>query len=259
MTTTADSKAPQKRFTAQRRDRIVQLVQENGFLSAPDAAQLLGVSSETIRKDIIELDREGLIRRSRGGAMPVNVVRESPLVRKRTNYPEEKVAIARAAVDTIPAGSSVILDAGSTIYAAAKCIARRSDLCVFTNSIVAIDVLSESDNEVFILGGRVRKSSLAIVGDWPKNELASISADYALLGADSVGSANGPSTNSYEEVAIKRSIIASAKRKILLADKSKFQLTGSFKFCSWDTIDEVVTNEGADVGVMDEIVPITYV
>lgn len=247
-----------RRFTAHRRDQLVQMVQASGYLSVNDAAKALDVSAETIRKDIISLDKEGLLQRSRGGALPVSEVHESPLNQKINNARPEKSVIADHVASVIPGGSSLILDAGSTTYAAAVALSHMSGLTIFTNSITAIEALSQSDNEVFVLGGHVRKNSQALVGDWPLSQLLTVQADIGLIGADGVGSPAGPTINSYEEVAIKRGIIKAAQRRILLADKTKFAHVGSFKFCTWDDIDLLVTNEGADTQAIKGLVNVEF-
>lgn len=249
----------QKRFTAQRREQLAQMVLEKGHVAVTDAANALSVSTETIRKDIIELDKLGLVMKSRGGAMRVNGVQEKPLVKKSMDYPHQKNVIARYVTDMVPDGATLILDAGSTTTAVAELLALRSGLTIFTNSAPAIGILAPSDNDVFILGGRIRHSSLATVGEWVSTELATIQADIALLGADSVDSFSGPTTNSYGEVAVKRSMVAAAKHRILMADSSKFTLSGSFQFCTWDQIDCLVTDGGVDQGAVENLAGIVQV
>lgn len=259
MEATAEERPIKRRFTAHRRDELVQMVQASGYISVNNASKALDVSAETIRKDIIALDKAGLLQRSRGGALPVSEVHESPLTQKINTARKEKGIIAEYVASMIPAGSSVILDAGSTTYEIAVRLARLSGFTIFTNSVSAISVLSQSDNEVFVLGGHVRKNSQALVGPWPSSQLLTVHADIGLVGVDGLGSPTGPTINSYEEVAVKRSIINATNRCILPADAHKFGVAGSFKFCDWSDVDLVVTNAGADAHSVDSLVKVEYV
>lgn len=256
MKATGTATPVKRRFTAKRRERLVQMAQDDGYISASDAAGVLDVSLETIRKDIIFLDEQGLLRRSHGGAFPAVDVRERPLAKKSARFLAEKRAIARCVNEMIPDGASVVLDAGSTVFEVAALLAQRSGLTIFTNSLVAIAPLASSENELFILGGHVRKTSGAIVGDWPQTELATIQADIAVIGADSASSPSGPSVNSYEEVAVKNCIVRASRTRILVADSSKLTTSGSFRMCPWDDLDTLVTNKGADASPIDAFVHI---
>lgn len=242
-----------RRFTAQRREQILRMLGDTGYVSASYAAQELGVSTETIRKDLIELDHQGLIKKSRGGAIAAGTPAEVPFDQKRERFSTEKDLIAEAALAHVPAGGTVIIDAGSTTYALAKAITRMHGLTIFTNSARALVTLAASNNEVFFLGGKIHSSSMASVGGWALNQLAGVNADVVFLGADSIGGTGGPTTDSYEEVAIKRQMVASSRERILLADSSKLTTAASFQFCSWENIELLIMNGVASDPQYDEL------
>lgn len=242
----------QRRFTAQRRDQLARMVQERGHLSISEAAEVFSVSTETIRKDIIALDREGLVTKSHGGAMLPSDAKERPITKKKAENRAQKLAVARHVADSIPDGSSVIIDAGSSVAAVAELLAERSGLTLFINSVMALEHLIGSDNELFMLGGRIRPYSTATVGDWAIQELASISADYSILGADSVASAGGPTINAYSEVAVKHAMVDASTTRIVVADSSKFKRSGAFQIARWDQIDRLVTDQILDEAAFEQ-------
>ena len=234
-----------RRFTGERRSHLVQLVLDRGSLSIPEAAERFDVSTETIRKDIIELDAQGLVKKTRGGAVRVAEVVERPTDEKRAVNSGKKRAIAAKAFELMPQGSSIIIDAGSTPLALAELIAKASGYTVFTNSLPAANALRGSDNQLFMLGGYLRESSGALLGDWTSTQLESIRAAFAVVGTDACVP-SGPAIDPYEEVAIKRQIFAAANTSILLADSTKFSRTGAFQFCSWSEVDLAITDAEID-------------
>ena len=155
------------------------------------------------------------------------------------------------ALDLIPAGSSIVLDAGSTPLALAELLARKSGYTIFTNSAPAVNILSDSDNDIFILGGHLRKSSGAMLGDWTNALLENIQPDIAIIGTDAC-QPNGPMVTPYEEVTVKRKIFSVAQKTILLADSTKFAKTAAFLVCGWDDIDVLVTDSDVTQQVLDE-------
>lgn len=244
-----------QRFSAQRRNRLAQMVFDEGSVSITDAAGRFNVSDETIRKDIIDLDAQGLVKKVRGGAVRVEGAREAdieyPVLEKRSVNADKKRAICTRALDLIPDGASIILDAGSTPLALAELLAKKSGYTIFTDSIPAVNILSESDNAVFVLGGLLRRSSGATLGDWTNMLLETIRADVAFIGSDAC-QPNGPTVTPYEEVAVKRKMFSVSQKSILLADSTKFGKTAAFLVCGWDDIDILVTDSGVAPQVLDE-------
>ncbi len=231
-----------QRFSTQRRNRLIQIVLDEGSVSISDAARRLDVSIETVRKDIIHLDAQGLLKKVRGGAIRTKESDvEYPVSHKHTVNADKKLAIAMRALDFIPTGASIILDSGSTALALAKQLSLRSGYTIFTNSVPAIHILSESDNDIFILGGHLRKSSGSILGDWTNALLESIQADIAIVSADAC-QPGGPMITPYEEVTLKRKIFSATQKSILLADSTKFDKSAAFLECGWDDIDILITD-----------------
>lgn len=235
-----------KRLTAERRNEIAQLLMRDGNIKASELAKRFEVSTETIRKDLIHLEEQGIAQKSYGGAIATTELVERPVALKELECMETKITIANKAIEFIPEKGVILLDAGSTNYALAKQLVLRKDLTIFTNSILALNVLSDSENEVFALGGRVRGSSKGIVGAWAMQALQSIHIDVAFLGTDGLKNMRGPSTASYEECELKQAVLGCCNQLVVLSDHTKLESTGLFQYCRWEEVDTLITDEDMD-------------
>lgn len=231
-----------KRLTAERRNEIAQLLIRDGNIKAGDLAKQFEVSTETIRKDLIYLEEQGIAQKSYGGAIASTELLERPITLKQMEHMDIKTEIANRALELIPDKGVIILDTGSTVYALAKLLTLRNDLTVFTNSMVVLNILSESGNEVFSLGGRVRGSSKGTVGAWAIQALQTIHADIAFLGSDGFRNLSGPSSASYEEAELKKAMVSCCEHAVVLCDNTKFTTNSLFQFCEWEEIYALITN-----------------
>lgn len=231
-----------KRLTAERRNEIAQLLVRDGNLKASTLAKRFDVSTETIRKDLIYLEEQGIAQKSYGGAIASNELIERPVALKEMENMDIKASIANKALELIPEKGVILLDAGSTTYALSKLLMLRDDLTIFTNSIMALNLLSDSNNQVFALGGRVRGSSKGIIGPWAIQALKSLYIDIAFLGCDGFKDLSGPSTASYEESELKQAVLGCCRRTVILTDNIKFHTNSLFQFCDWQEIYALVTN-----------------
>ncbi len=146
---------------------------------------------ETIRKDLIALERQGLLRRVHGGAVPVQSLAFEPAVETRTQFASEKTRIAQAALNHLPAQGSVLIDAGSTTGKLVELFPGDRDLTVYTNTVpLAMSLLTRPRLTVFTLGGRLRNKTFAEVGDWAARALAEINVDVAFLGTNGISMSN---------------------------------------------------------------------
>lgn len=242
-----------KSLTADRRNQIAQILMKDGSIKVGDLSRRFSVSTETIRKDIIYLEGEGIATKSHGGAIAANDFVERPLDVKEMDHAEAKAAIAIAAMDCIPSGGVVVLDTGSTTNAIARQLLLKSGITVFTNSVTIAGVLAESDNDVYLLGGLVRSSSKATVGGWALEALSTIHADVAFLGSDGFDGLPGPSTLSYEEAAFKRKVITISDLVYTVADSSKCSSSGLFGYADWHQLDGLITDDGVTSAMLNRI------
>jgi DeoR family glycerol-3-phosphate regulon repressor len=151
----------------------------------------------------------------------------------------EKKSIATKVNELIPAGSSVFVDAGSTCLEAGKLLMRRADIRLITHSVALVAACSHAESSIICIGGELRKVSGALVGGPALNAFANLQFDFALIGATCLNS-EGCWTTEFTETEIKKSIIARAKRRIVIADQSKWQAPGTVLFSKWDDINDWV-------------------
>lgn len=233
------------RYAPQRRQFILTRLRAAGQVDVADMAVELGVTHETIRKDLIALEQQGLLRRVHGGAVPVGDLSLEPAVSRRVYYATEKTRIARAALAHLPEAGSVLIDAGSTTARLAAAFPLDRELTVYTNTLtIALSLVDHPLLTVATLGGRIRPVTLAEVDDWPARALAEINVDVAFLGANAISVDRGLTTPDRAEAAVKRLMLSSARRRILLADHSKVGLISTCKHADLSDIDLFITDTG---------------
>jgi DeoR family fructose operon transcriptional repressor len=239
-----DTRAP---YADQRREFILATLKSSGRADAADVALELGVTNETVRKDLVALEQLGLLRRVHGGAIPVGRLTYEPPIATRTARNDEKVRIAQAALRHLPPSGSVLIDGGSTTGKLAEILPRDRPLRVYTNTLsVAVALMDAPLLTVYTLGGRVRPVTFAEVDDWAARALAEINVDVAFLGTTAVSLERGLTTPDAAEAAVKRLMCASARRRILLADHGKFGQVSNCKHADLSDIDLLITDTGAN-------------
>jgi DeoR family transcriptional regulator, fructose operon transcriptional repressor len=225
-----------------------------GRVDAAEVAGRLGVTTETVRRDLIDLERQGLLRRVHGGAVPVGPLAYEPAVSARTGYAAEKARIATAALAHLPAGGAVLIDAGSTTARLAERFPADRKLTVYTNTLpIALALIDRPLLTVVVLGGRVRPLTLAGVDDWAVRALGEINVDVAFLGANAISVERGLTTPDPAEAAVKRLMPASARRRILLADHSKVGAVSLCKHADLSDIDLLITDAGLSRAGLDAL------
>lgn len=230
-------------FAHQRQQKIVARLRADGRVEASQIAIELGVTGETVRKDLILLERLGRLRRVHGGAVQPELLSYEPLVASRTEFAAEKSRIALAALAHLPEAGSVIIDAGSTTERFAELLPDDRAVTVFTNTLsIAMTLVSKPLVTVFTLGGRVRGQTFAEVDEWTLRALRETNVDVAFLGTNGVNLDRGLTTPDPAEAAVKRAMAHAARRRVLLVDHSKFGLVNTSQHAELTDIDLVITD-----------------
>lgn len=241
-------------YADQRRQYLVETLRRTGRVDANDIAGELGVTRETIRKDLIVLERQGLLRRVHGGAVPVAYLSYEPAVETRTEYTTEKSRIAKAALAHVPTRGSVLIDAGSTTGQLVEIFPGDRELTVYTNALpLALSLVTRPLLTVFTLGGRVRRTTMAEVDDWACRALAEVNVDVAFVGANGISLDRGLTTPDPAEAAVKRRMLACAQRRVLLADHTKVGVVAGVQYASVSDIDVLITDTGLPVAQRREL------
>jgi DeoR family fructose operon transcriptional repressor len=252
--TEGDRGAARALYADERKQHILETLRREGRLDASDVATVLNVTGETVRKDLVALERQGLLRRVHGGAVPVTHLSYEPAVDTRTGFLAEKTRIAKAALAHLPDRGTVLIDAGSTTAQLVELFPGDREITVYTNTLpLALQLLTRPKLTVYTLGGRVRTTTFAEVDDWAARALAEINIDIAFLGANGISVDRGLTTPDQSEAAVKRRMLSCAQRRILLADHSKVGTVSGIQFGALNDIDLLITDEGIDQARLDEL------
>lgn len=231
---------------AERRKLILEEILKHGRASVRELAAEFSVSYETIRKDLTFLEDRGKLVKGHGGALLKEKSIENPFhVRQEKNI-DSKQRIAQKAADIIPDGATIILASGSTVLELAKLLTLRKDLKIFTDSLPVAMYMLESDNEVYLFGGKIRKKSSSLYGGWTNSLIQSVKVDMCFIGSDNFELASGPTTPSYSDSSVDKVILNQSEQKYVLADTSKFKGTSIYELTTWNSITALITNKDDD-------------
>lgn len=242
-------------YAEERQREILHRARTQGRVDVSPLAEEFEVTPETIRRDLDVLARRNLVRRTHGGALPVDRLAFEPTVSIREALlTAEKDAIARAALAELPDDGAVIIDAGTTTVRLAQLVPDDRELTVVTNSLpVAGALVGKANLTLHLLGGRVRGRTLAVVDDWAEKALAEIFVDVAFLGTNGLSVGHGLTTPDRGEAAVKRAMMRAARRSVVLADHTKIGNDVFARFGDVADLDVLVTDAGLDAESTSEI------
>jgi len=242
-------------YAEERQQHIVDRARRDGRVDVAELSAELSVTGETIRRDLSVLERHGLLRRVHGGAIPVERLGFEPALAARDALlTAEKDRIAKAALAELPDEGSILLDAGSTTARLAAILPVDRQFTVLTNSLPAAQALATRTNiTVLFIGGRVRSRTLACVDPWAIEALAQSYVDVAFIATNGVSVQRGLTTPDQAEAAVKRAMIAAARRTVLLADHTKLSTDHLARFGRLAEIDTFITDVGLDERTAAEI------
>ncbi|MCI4656750.1 DeoR/GlpR transcriptional regulator [Cryobacterium algoricola] len=234
---------------------VLSLLHERTSMSQSALAEALGISAATLRRDLADLDEQGLLVRTHGGARALDARSEIPVRLRNTQFREAKQLIARRAVDMIPAGPyAVALSGGTTTAEVARALSNRSGLTIVTNSLtIAMECAARPRLKVIMTGGVVRQSSFEAVGSLSENTFKAINVGTAILGTDGISVSGGVTTHDETEARTNHAMVANAQRVIVVADGSKVGQVTLAKMADLSEIDDFVTDSDADPAALQLI------
>lgn len=239
-------------WVEERYSRIRSLLQTFGHVTVERITADLDVSRETIRRDLLELEALGEIRRVHGGAILAET--EAPIDIRAASGIKEKRAIAKAAATLVESGQTLFLDAGTTTAALAESLASLSGLHIVTNSVAVATRLSTHDgktlaapsgNRVHLIGGHFNTTLGATFGAAAVGEIHRFHADIALLSPVGVDAQHGATSFIAEEAEMARAMCSNARRTFILADYSKIGVRSRIAYRSPEQISMLITNRKA--------------
>src|SRR5215471_5472146 len=215
-------------------EQILQELLRHGEVSVDNLARHFRVSAATIRRDLTELERQGLLRRNHGGAHPVTPMLYEPF-RNLSSFQEqeqkcaaEKRRIGLTAASLISDGETVAIGAGTTTTHLARAIRHRKGITIVTNAInIAMELSHLPEIKVSMTGGYLSGDWFALVGDVAQQNVSQTFFDKAFVGVDGVHAEHGLTTNYPDQAAIHRAMMRQARQRIVLADHRKIGIVGS--------------------------------
>jgi DeoR family fructose operon transcriptional repressor len=242
-------------YAEERHQLMVERARSEGRVDVAALAEELDVTAETVRRDLTTLERHGLLRRVHGGAIPVERLSFEPgLTAREAVMQTEKERIAKAALDELPEQGAVLLDAGTTTGRLAEILPSDRAFTVVTNALpIAMALSARANVTVLMVGGRVRGRTLAAVDEWASRLLRDTYVDVAFVGTNGVSVERGLTTPDTAEAAVKRAMIAAARRTVVLADHTKVGNDQFARFADLDAVDVLITDSGLDVFTAGEL------
>jgi DeoR family transcriptional regulator, aga operon transcriptional repressor len=244
---------------ALRRERMLAEIREREFVRVSELSSRFDVSEMTVRGDLDSLAARGKVHRVRGGAIPrLDARHEQPFEDSVSSFAAEKVAIGQAAAALLEDGETVLMDVGTTVAAAARAIAARTeldDVVVFTNGLKTAFELEPASPRitVVVLGGTLRPLQHSLVDPMATLILDQISVKTVLLGCNGVDPAGGVTNINLPEAEVKKRMLAVAARRIVLVDGSKLGRVEVARLCDIGDVDMVITGRSADASMVEAL------
>lgn len=237
-------------LTAQRKQHLIELLQRDGRLVAKTLSAQLDVSEDTIRRDLREMARDGLLQRVHGGALPASAAMGDLAARSHI-APGEKDAIGRAAALLVRPGQVVFIDGGTTSAQLVRHLAPGLSATVVTHSPpIAVALMAHPGIEVIMLGGRLFRHSMVTVGAATIEAIGQVRADLYFMGVCSLHPQAGLSTGNYEEAGVKRALCRAAAETIVLASSEKLATASPYLVVGLSEIGGIVAPRAIDAALL---------
>lgn len=226
----------------ERQQKVVDEVSINRQVSSSFLCEKLNVSEDTIRRDIKELDKKGLLTKVHGGAistMQKLYHYNEDIIYKR----EEKVTIARKAITLVEDGMVIIMSGGTTNLMLAKLFPKNLKATIYTYSLpIAMQLAEHPTIETIFIGGRIQRNSMVTTGIDVIQFLSNISANICFIGVSAFGLEQGITGEGYEVALVKKAMIKASKRNVYLSTSNKLNTRLNYDVCSFNEIDIAITD-----------------
>ena len=229
-------------LTAERRRLILGRLERDGKVVASELVSALGVSEDTVRRDLRELAAHGLIQRVHGGALPSGAA-GAPFAERAELARESKAALAEAVLPVLDGARVIILDGGTSNVELARRLPADRPCTVLTNAPpVAVALAGNRSADVVLLGGHLDKAAQVAVGPATVDALRRVHADVVVLGVCSLHPDVGVTANDHEEAEVKRAMVAAAGEVVALAGAEKLGTAGPWVVAGVRDIAHLVTD-----------------
>lgn len=227
-----------------RRQWLMERARESGRLDVAELSEELHLAPETIRRDLNDLERQGLLRRVYGGAVPIERLSfESGLAMRATRHPEEKQRIAAAAVEHIGNAEAIYIDEGNLPQLIAERLHPTHPITVVTGALpIAILLAGRPNVDVMVIGGRIRSKTFGCVDHWAINTLRGLVLDLAFIGTNGITFEHGATVPDGAIAAVKTAAMLASRRRILIADSTKMGADSFVSFAQLRDFERFITD-----------------
>lgn len=239
----------------ERQKTILEILDSNGSTSIFELAAHFQVSEMTIRRDLIILEKQGLLHRVYGGAVN-NRGRsyEPPFIVREVKNTDKKKRIGKVAADLVNIGESLIIDIGTTTLEMAKNLSKKNNITVITPSLHIINLLLEQPGiRLIVPGGILRKGELSLVGNLAERTFQDFFVDKLFLGVGAIDIKVGLTEFNLEDAQVKKAMLQSAKEIIVLADATKFGQIAFASVCPLKMVNKIITDYSIDQTILEEL------
>ncbi len=221
-------------------------------MTIDDLCTTLGASIATVRRDLENLEGRSLLRRTRGGAVPIGPLFYEPFRHdtsfqdKVSSFAEEKRRIAMAAAALVQPGQTIALSGGTTTTEVVRSLRTLSGITIITNTVnVAMELSNRKDIDVIVTGGHLRGSWFTLIGPLANAAAEMLFADIMFIGVDGIDVSQGLTCTNSAEAEVLRNLVRHSKTKVVVADHSKLGIASKFLLCPTRGIDRLITDTGA--------------
>ncbi|TSB47419.1 DeoR/GlpR family DNA-binding transcription regulator [Alkalicoccobacillus porphyridii] len=233
---------------------ILEELEQHDIVKVGGLTKKCNVSTETIRRDLEHLEKEGLLKRVHGGAIPLPTnITQTNFVLREEQYQLEKQAIARHAIEFVTEGQCIALDVSTTNTEIARTLAKNfQQLTIITNSLTIAEELKNTAFTVILPGGVLRNSELCIVGDSAIQFINGFHIDLFFMSISGISLEEGLMDYGVGECDVKRTMYKNARQVYVVADHSKFNVTAMLRICPADATNGIITDAGVEEVTLKE-------
>ncbi len=237
-----------------RLEQIMDYLKGQNLVTVEQLVAVTQASPATIRRDLIKLDQEGVISRTHGGVTLNRFIPSQPTTHEKMQRNiVEKRAIARAAAGLVKAGDTIVLDAGTTMMELARQLTHLTLRVITSDLRIALFLSEFKQIEVTIIGGRIDESSQSCIGEHGRKLLQNIWPDIAFLSCNGWDIEKGITAPTEEKAGLKRDLIANARRRVLLADSSKYGAWSLFNVAHLNSLTDIVTDAQLEESIREQL------
>lgn len=237
-------------FAEERRQKIAEMIKSGKSTTVAELAKFFDISESTIRRDLQFLEDQGYIQRTHGGAIDIARSHYEPTIfEKEALEASSKQEIGVLAAQLVKEGDTILLDSGTTTLIVAKNLKGKNlRITVLTNSpVIALELSTEEQMEVVLIGGILRKATRALVGPMAERSLTEFRVDKAFMGANGI-TLYGVTTPDITEAGTKRAMVQIASEVYVVADHTKFGVSTFVKFADLQDVVAIITDREIDRG-----------